>query len=288
MRSQHHISERNRAQLINWLVDMQLGFGMVDETLHLAVNIVDRFLSATMPVSRDKLQLMGAAAILIASKYEDRYAATVYDLADQLPGVYATRDIADMERQMMRALNFNFTVPSSLRFTGRFVEVVGRSVDLQFGNMVNYVAELRLQEAHMIKHPPSLVAASAVYVALKLMPGRHDGHDSCCWSPTMQRYTRYSEAALQACSQELYTLLTAASSDGDDSSGGGGGLPRLRAVRRKYTAPGYGGVASSSRVGRLGTWHQLMAEADKAARLRVAQRKRQQFLDRQARRCSNE
>jgi cyclin A len=55
-----------RAVLIDWLVEVTEEYKMQTETLYLAVNFIDRFLSY-MSVVRAKLQLVGTAAMFIAS-----------------------------------------------------------------------------------------------------------------------------------------------------------------------------------------------------------------------------
>ena len=70
MEKQNKLNEKMRAILIDWLVEVHHKFKLVPETLNLTVNIIDRYLDI-VEVARDKLQLVGVAALLIASKYED-------------------------------------------------------------------------------------------------------------------------------------------------------------------------------------------------------------------------
>lgn len=56
-----------RAVLVDWLVEVVQEYRLRSETLHLAVNYLDRFLSSTAYVKRSKLQLIGIAALLIAA-----------------------------------------------------------------------------------------------------------------------------------------------------------------------------------------------------------------------------
>lgn len=56
-----------RVILVDWLVDVVQEFGLNTETLHLAVNYLDRFLSCTTHVTRGKLQLVGTVALLVAA-----------------------------------------------------------------------------------------------------------------------------------------------------------------------------------------------------------------------------
>ena len=59
-----------RATLIDWLLQVHLRYHLLPETLWIAVNILDRFLSVRV-VSIIKLQLVGVTAMFIAAKYEE-------------------------------------------------------------------------------------------------------------------------------------------------------------------------------------------------------------------------
>ena len=65
MRKQTDISTQMRTILVDWLVEVGEEYKLHDETLHLAVNYIDRFLSQ-MSVLRGKLQLVGTACMYIA------------------------------------------------------------------------------------------------------------------------------------------------------------------------------------------------------------------------------
>lgn len=56
-----------RAVLVNWMVEVVREYELRSETLHLSVNYLDRFLSQTASVRRDKLQLVGTSALMIAA-----------------------------------------------------------------------------------------------------------------------------------------------------------------------------------------------------------------------------
>jgi Cyclin, N-terminal domain len=77
---QPDISERMRAILVDWLIEVHLKFKLRAETLFLTVNLIDRFLSRAK-VERSKLQLVGVTAMMLASKYEEIYPPQVADFA---------------------------------------------------------------------------------------------------------------------------------------------------------------------------------------------------------------
>ena len=72
MEKQSDISFPMRSILVDWVVEVGEEFDVETETVHLAVNYIDRFLSY-MSVQRAKLQLVGTSSMFIASKYEEIY-----------------------------------------------------------------------------------------------------------------------------------------------------------------------------------------------------------------------
>jgi cyclin A len=79
MEKQEDITHKMRSILIDWLVEVGLEYDMSEETIFLAVNFIDRFLSK-MCVARTKLQLIGSTALFIAAKYEELQPPEVNDI----------------------------------------------------------------------------------------------------------------------------------------------------------------------------------------------------------------
>ena len=70
MSAQTDINASMREILVDWLIEVHLKFKLLPETLYLTVNLIDRYLEK-QNVLRNKLQLVGVTAMLIASKYEE-------------------------------------------------------------------------------------------------------------------------------------------------------------------------------------------------------------------------
>ena len=66
MTKQPDITFNMRSILVDWLVEVGEEYKLKNETIYLAVNYIDRFLSQ-MSVQRAKLQLVGTACMFIAS-----------------------------------------------------------------------------------------------------------------------------------------------------------------------------------------------------------------------------
>jgi len=75
---QSDVTPQMRATLVDWLIYVHRKFKLLLPVLPLAINILDRFLSERA-VSKDKLQLVGGVALLIASKFEEIYPPEIDD-----------------------------------------------------------------------------------------------------------------------------------------------------------------------------------------------------------------
>ncbi|EPY82821.1 cyclin-A1-like protein [Camelus ferus] len=163
MKKQPDITEGMRTILVDWLVEVGEEYKLRAETLYLAVNFLDRFLSC-MSVLRGKLQLVGTAAILLASKYEEIYPPEVDEFVYITDDTYTKRQLLRMEHLLLKVLAFDLTVPTTNQFLLQYLRRQGVCVRTE--NLAKYVAELSLLEADpFLKYLPSLIAAAAYCLA---------------------------------------------------------------------------------------------------------------------------
>lgn len=225
MSQQCDINEKMRAILVDWLVEVHNKFKLMPETLYLTIHLIDRFL-AEKTIARTKLQLVGVAAMFIASKYEEIYAPEVRDFVYISDKAYTREEILKMEGLMLNALRFQLSFPTVYVFVKRYGKVAGidQGKNTKAEAIVNMLVELSLQEYKMLKYLPSTIAASAVYLALKLT-------NQVPWNAALQHHTRYTEASLKSCIQDL-----SASHNNMPSNS-------LGAVRKKYSNDKHEAVA---------------------------------------------
>lgn len=69
MDNQPHITRWMRMLVVDWMVEVQETFELNHETLYLAVKILDSYLGQKV-ILKDNLQLLGAAALFIACKFD--------------------------------------------------------------------------------------------------------------------------------------------------------------------------------------------------------------------------
>jgi len=112
-----------REILLDWLVDMHLKFKLHPITLHRAVAIIDRFLSVSA-VNADALQGLGAAALNIASKFEELRANELLDFASATDHAISRAEVQRVEGKVLTALNFNVSTPFALSFASIYLRML--------------------------------------------------------------------------------------------------------------------------------------------------------------------
>ncbi|XP_036868095.2 cyclin-A1 isoform X1 [Manis javanica] len=195
LQKQPDITEGMRTILVDWLVEVGEEYKLRSETLYLAVNFLDRFLSR-MSVLRGKLQLVGTAAILLASKYEEIYPPEVDEFVYITDDTYTKRQLLRMEHLLLKVLAFDLAVPTTNQFLLQYLRRQGVCVRTE--NLAKYVAELSLLEADpFLKYLPSLIAAAA-YCLANYIVNRH------FWPDTLAAFTGYSLSEIVPCLSELH------------------------------------------------------------------------------------
>ncbi|XWS21668.1 hypothetical protein CRYUN_Cryun30bG0074300 [Craigia yunnanensis] len=225
---QKDINSNMRAILIDWLVEVAEEYRLVPDTLYLTVNYIERYLSGNM-MNRQRLQLLGVACMMIATKYEEICAPQVEEFCYITDNTYFKEEVLEMESSVLNYLKFEMTAPTAKCFLRRFVRAaqgINEVPTMQLECMANYIAELSLLEYSMLCYAPSLTAASAIFLAkFVLVPSKRP------WNSTLQHYTLYKPSDLCDCVKDLHRLC----SNNNNSI--------LPAIREKYNQHKYKCVA---------------------------------------------
>lgn len=156
-----------RSTLVDWLLQVHMRYHMLPETLWIAVNIVDRFLSNRV-VSRSKLQLVGVTAMFVAAKYEEIMAPSVDEFVYMCESGYTKDEILKGERIILTSLEFaisSYCTPYS------WVRRISKAddYDLQTRTLSKFLMEVTLQDHRFLRAKPSLVAAVGMFLSRKML-----------------------------------------------------------------------------------------------------------------------
>ena len=98
---QQDVNTSMRSILVDWLVEVAGEYKLNPETLFLAVNYIDRFLSCVV-APRRKLQLVGITCMLVAAKYEEIYAPQIDEFCYITDNTYTRDEVIAMEQQVSK------------------------------------------------------------------------------------------------------------------------------------------------------------------------------------------
>ncbi|XP_032677997.1 G2/mitotic-specific cyclin-B3 isoform X2 [Odontomachus brunneus] len=181
MERQVCLSRWMRAMLVDWMVEVQESFELNHETLYLAVKLVDLYLTK-VTVSKETLQLLGAASLFIASKYDERIPPIINDFLYICDGAYEKKELIRMEMNILKIINFDLGVPLSYRFLRRYARCA--KVSMPTLTLARFILEYSLMDYTLITISDSKIAAAALLVALQTK-------DLGGWTPTLEYYSGY-------------------------------------------------------------------------------------------------
>ncbi|XP_019381108.1 PREDICTED: cyclin-A1 isoform X2 [Gavialis gangeticus] len=173
MRKQPDITAGMRAILVDWLVEVGEEYKLRTETLYLAVNFLDRFLSC-MSVLRGKLQLVGTAAVLLAAKYEEIYPPEVDEFVYITDDTYTKRQLLRMEHLLLK-----YVAELSLLEIDPFLKYLPSQTAAAAYCLANYTVNRHLW--------PETLAAFTGYSLSEIVPCLSDLHKACLDAPHQQQ-----------------------------------------------------------------------------------------------------
>ncbi|XP_016429095.1 cyclin-A2-like isoform X1 [Sinocyclocheilus rhinocerous] len=218
MKKQPDITNSMRAILVDWLVEVGEEYKLQNETLYLAVNYIDRFLSS-MSVLRGKLQLVGTAAMLLASKFEEIYPPEVAEFVYITDDTYTKKQVLRMEHLVLTVLSFDLAAPTINQFLTQYF--LHQPVSSKVESLSMFLGELSLIDCDpFLKYLPSQTAAAAFILANHTIAGGS-------WSKALVEMTGYTLVDLMLCIQDLHQIYLGAAQH------------TQQAVREKYKGSKY-------------------------------------------------
>ncbi|KAJ7948995.1 Cyclin [Quillaja saponaria] len=222
MSMQTEITSHMRGILVNWLIEVHYKFDLMPETLYLTVTLLDQYLSQ-VTINKNEIQLVGLTVLLLASKYEDFWHPRIKDLISISAESYTRDQMLGMEKLILKKLKFRLNSPTPYVFMMRFLKAAQSDTKLE--HLAFYLIELCLVEYEALAFKPSLLCASALYVArctLQMTP----------WTSMLRKHARYEATDIRDCGEMILRFQKAARTG------------QLRVTSEKYLRPDLSGVAA--------------------------------------------
>ncbi|KAH7106480.1 cyclin [Auriculariales sp. MPI-PUGE-AT-0066] len=198
VQGQSEITWDMRQTLVDWLLQVHMRYHMLPETLWIAINIVDRFLTKRV-VSLIKLQLVGVTAMFIAAKYEEVLAPSVDEFVYMTDKGYTREEILKGERIILQTLDFRISPYCSPYSWVRRISKAD-DYDIQTRTLSKFLMEVTLVDHRFLRAKSSLIAAVGMYASRRMLGGE--------WDEPFIFYSNYTAAQLQTGLDYIVEKLT--------------------------------------------------------------------------------
>ena len=221
------VNDRMRGILVDWMMAVCNENKFSHETMFLSITYMDQYLSI-QTTHKNKLQLLGAVCIFIASKYEEEpdY-LKVKEIEHITVEMYPRSEILNMEKAVLQVLDYRLlyaTPPSFLSiYLNQICSYYTDSDVKKIRSLSCYLIELSLMNYKLSYTAlPSMIAATAVYTAIKIVIKEDDivnlnniiinrtGYDPS-WDRISELYTTFVKMFKEAPIDTLKTFLKYAS-----------------------------------------------------------------------------
>ncbi|KAL7434408.1 hypothetical protein ACHAXH_003479 [Discostella pseudostelligera] len=187
------ITEVDRTQLVDWCYKVIDLCNLERETVAMAMDMVDRFLSSNnsnktceedmaYKVLRDRIQfqLLVVTALYVAIKTNEKtvFGSKLFSIISC--DLYSISDIEDMELKLLSGLSWYISAPTSVQIANHILKLISERLIIRKSTWADILDEVQYQAEHAVRdyyfvtQRPSTVAMAAIFNALDLVEDDHD------------------------------------------------------------------------------------------------------------------
>lgn len=175
-----------RYKMVQWCYQITDQAEFKRETVSMAINYLDRYLSIHSPRIRDiindrtKYQLCAMTCLFTAIKLNESKMIDTNLMAELSRGYYRKQDFVEMELEITAQLKWYLNGPTSLAFLEHYLVLLPlHRTDLRANHttiteIARYQIELSVGEYSLITVPPSIVAVAALMNSVRSVICIHD------------------------------------------------------------------------------------------------------------------
>jgi len=194
---QTEINGMHRGLLVDSMVRIHYKTQLTTVTLYRAVGILNRVLSLT-ELTKDRLQIVGCASLLIASKVEDIMPLQIESALICTNHSFSKSDLLKMETQIANLIEFDLAFPTPFFFLSYFLRINGQTNEIIL--LTRYILEVCLTCEEFFDVKPSAIAATSIMM-MRVIIGEEP------WTEELANFSQYSFDDLSGHAKSLHQIL---------------------------------------------------------------------------------
>ncbi|XP_063762471.1 cyclin N-terminal domain-containing protein 2 isoform X1 [Eleginops maclovinus] len=198
-----HFTDATRSVLVDWLIQVHEMMHFQEETLYLAINLLNRSLRV-IKVTTVNLQLLGMVCIFLAAKKEECLLPEVSGLCYLMDHTYTKHQLLRMERKVLLALKFDLSYCPPLHFLLLLASIARCSAMVVW--MARYLLELSLLEGQCVVFLPLQLAGAALCLSRQILQEPLTPEGEAAWCLASSVHVGSETALLRI----MHTLASAA------------------------------------------------------------------------------
>lgn len=158
------LSPSSRRIVIGWLIEVCSELNLQQDTLFLAVSLLDRFTAVSPTLHKHILQLAATACFFVAAKDWETRELLVEDCVHMADNTFNAQDLPRVEWMLLEALQWQTRAPNSFSFKQLLRQGLP-PLPHSTQSLSSFLVELSLLDADMLAFSHSTTAAAALLLA---------------------------------------------------------------------------------------------------------------------------
>jgi len=166
---EYGLSPNERESVVAWIFSSVEDLTLRNETASAATNLFDRTLSAISNVPKNRLQLVAAACLVIASKMIEVNCALPAEVCYHAGRSFPPEEVKAAELTILQTLNWSVNCVTVHTFLHSFLTIPHfAKLGEAFHSVADLFADMSCVENSLMQFRPSVVAAAAILCALDI------------------------------------------------------------------------------------------------------------------------
>eukprot|EP00826_Nyctotherus_ovalis_P044056 TRINITY_DN4719_c0_g1_i11.p1 TRINITY_DN4719_c0_g1~~TRINITY_DN4719_c0_g1_i11.p1 ORF type:complete len:407 (-),score=41.62 TRINITY_DN4719_c0_g1_i11:380-1600(-) len=199
------VNDKMLAVLFDWAMEVCRDLGIRRATFHLALNYVHKYLACSGELPRNKFQLLGLAALVLACKFNEGQIYTLEEFSKTAVNIYTIREIEEMEAELLRRMEWRLNPPTAMTWADVYVhkwdQHCTRSSEIlsvtfkefdelsfkRYSEFTQLIDCLCFSTEHL-QYNKQVLAAAALYVILSLHYDQYSLEEVTSTFPTTSKF----------------------------------------------------------------------------------------------------